>query len=85
MTELIAFDIYRTEALTLNADKYVVRFGKRKDREEYALFANNEAGTKSWRCFYSPEVAADFKRSTGKELETEVYSVLKDDIERGII
>lgn len=85
MTELIAFDIYRTEALTLNADKYVVRFAKRKDREEYALFANNEAGTKSWRCFYSPEVAADFKRSTGKELETEVYSVLKDDIERGII
>ncbi|OGB53982.1 MAG: hypothetical protein A2503_08815 [Burkholderiales bacterium RIFOXYD12_FULL_59_19] len=85
MTDVIAFDIYRTETLTLNADKYVVRFAKRKDGEEYALFAVNETGTKSWRCFYSPEVAADFKRSTGKALETGVYSVLKHDIERGII
>lgn len=85
MTELIAFHIYRTEVLTLNADKCVVRFSKRKDREEYALFANNEIGTKSWSCFYSPEVAADFQRTTGEELEAKVYSVLKGDIERGLV
>jgi hypothetical protein len=85
MTELIAFEIYRTEALTLNGEEYTVRFAKRKDHEQYALFADNDIGTKSWRCFYSPEVAADFKRSTGKALESEVYSVLKGDIQRGII
>lgn len=84
MTELIAFHIYRIETLTLNADKYVVRFSKRKDCEEYALFANSETGTKNWRCFYSPEIAADFQRTTGEELETIVYSILKEDIESGL-
>jgi hypothetical protein len=85
MTELIAFEIYRTEKLTLNADKYIVRFTRRKNGEEYALFADNETATKSWRCFYTPEVAVDFERSTGETLEAEVYSVLRGDIERGIV
>ena len=85
MTDLIAFHIYRTEVLDLKGEKYTVRFTKRNDQEEYALFAANEPGTKSWRCFYSPEVAEDFKRSTGRELEEEVYAVLKGDIERGLV
>lgn len=84
MTELIAFNIYRTETLTLNEEKYLVRFAKRNDDEEYALFADNESRTKRWRCFYSPEVAANFMRSTGKALETEVYLVLRDKIEGDI-
>lgn len=85
MSEIIAFEIYRTENISINGDAFTVRFAKRKDGEEYALFAVNENKTKSWRGFYSPETAADFKHSTGRQLEEEVYAVLKGDIERGHI
>jgi hypothetical protein len=85
MSELIAFHIYRTETLQLNREKYIVHFTKRNDLEEYALFAKSESSANNWRCFYSPEIAADFKRSTGRELEEEVYAVLKGDIERGLV
>jgi hypothetical protein len=83
MTQLIAFEIYRTEVLVLNGERFTVRFSKRKDAEEFALFAVNDAGTKSCNGFYSPETAADFMASTGQRLEDEVYKVLKGDIERG--
>jgi hypothetical protein len=83
MSSIIAFEIYRTEALTFNGERFTVSFTKRKDGEEYALFAVNDARTKSWRGFYSVETAADFKASTGQQLEDEVYKVLKGDVERG--
>lgn len=84
MSQLIAFHIYRTEFLELNHEKYIVHFTKRNDQEEYALFAKSESSAKNWRCFYSSETAADFNRSTGRELAEEVYEVLKGDIERGL-
>jgi hypothetical protein len=81
MPSLIAFHIYRTECLVLKGEEFTVTFTKRSDQEEYALFAVNAAGSKSWRAFYTPEVAIDFKGSTGRALEDEVYEVLKGDIE----
>ena len=83
MSSLITFHIYRTELLTLKGEKFTVTFTKRSDQEEYALFAINATGSKSWRAFYSSEIANDFKQSTGRALEDEVYEVLKSDIERG--
>jgi len=83
MTQLIAFEIYRTEVLVFNGERFTVSFSKRKDTEEFALFAVNDERTKSWRGFYSPETAADFVASTGQQLEDEVYKVLRGDIERG--
>jgi len=83
MSVMIAFEIYRTEVFTFNGEQFTVQFTKRKDGEEYALFAVNDLGTKSWRGFYSPETAADFLESSGQKLEEEVYSVLKGDVECG--
>jgi hypothetical protein len=83
MSEIIAFEIYRTEVFAFNEERFTIQFAKRKDAEEYALFAVNDAKTKSWKGFYSPETAADFLVSTGQHLEDEVFRVLRGDIERG--
>ena len=85
MTDLISFHIYRTESIKLKDEQFTVYFSKRTDGEEYALFAVNDSKSKSWRAFYTPEVASDFKQSTGQKLEEEVYKVLQSDIESGII
>ncbi len=83
MTQLIAFEIYRTEVIFFNGNRFTVSFSKRKDAEECALFAVNDDGTKRWSCFYSAETAADFATSTGQRLEDEVYQILRGDIDRG--
>ncbi len=83
MTQLIAFEIYRTEVIVFNEDRFTVSFSKRKDGEEFALFAVNDDRTKRWSGFYSAETAADFAMSTGQRLEDEVYQVLRGDLERG--
>lgn len=83
MTQLIAFDIYRTELIVFNGECFTVNFSKRKDAEEFALFAVNDDRTKRWKGFYSAETAADFAVSTGQRLEDEVYRVLMGDIESG--
>lgn len=83
MSEIIAFENYRSEKITINGESFTVHFSKRKDGEEYALHAVNDDGTKNWRGFYSAETAADFTRSTGQKLGEGVYSVLQDDIDRG--
>jgi len=81
VTNLIAFHTYREEMIELQGEKFTVRFTKRKDQEEYALFATNASGTKNWRGFYTPEVAKEFTLTTGKKLEETVYEVLRSDIE----
>jgi hypothetical protein len=81
MSEIIAFEIYRTENIAIKGETFAICFSKRKSGEEYALFAVNDAQTKRWRGFYSPETAADFARVTGLPLEKEVYAIFKADIE----
>ncbi len=81
MTELLAFQTYREETIELQGEKFTVRFTKRKDQEEYALFATNAVGTKNWRGFYTLEVATEFNLITDKKLEEAVYQVLGSDIE----
>lgn len=83
MSEIIAFEIYRSEEISINGETFRVNFSKRKDAEEYALFAVSSDRTKSWRGFYSAETAADFERSHGETLEKEMYAVLRGDIESG--
>ena len=81
MTNLIAFQTYREETIELQGEKFTVRFTKRKDQEEYALFATNANGTKNWRGFYTSEVARAFNLTTSKKLEEAVYEVLRSDID----
>lgn len=85
MSELIAFEIYRTENITIKGESFTVRFTKRRDREEYELHAANDAGTKNWKGSYSSETATDFALSTGLQLEEGVYAILKGEIDRGNI
>jgi hypothetical protein len=83
MSQIITFEIYRTEVLTISGEQFTVSFAKRKEEDEYALFAVNGNRTKSWRAFYSAEAAANFAVCTGQSLEDEVYKVLKGDVVRG--
>lgn len=83
MSQTISFEVYRTEVLTISGEQFTVSFAKRKDEEEYAMFAVNGNRTKSWKAFYSAEAAADFAVCTGQSLEDEVYKVLKGDVARG--
>ena len=82
VTSLIAFQTYREETIELQGEKFTLRFTKRKDQEEYALFATNAGGTKNWRGFHTPEVAREFNLITGKKMEEAVYKVLRSDIEQ---
>lgn len=79
MTQLIAFEIYRTEELVLNGYEYTVFFSKRRDTQEYEIFAVNHDKTKSIRGSYSAETAKDFKSYTGNDLQEAVYNILKDE------
>lgn len=84
MTELIAFQAYRTERLQINGDLFTVQFTKRKDRPDvYALFAINDDTTKSWQCFYSGKTANEFEKTTGNRLEELICAVLNGDVDRG--
>lgn len=82
MHDTIIFEVYRVEQLEFNGDLFIVQFAKRKDAEEYALFARNEPGDKVARAFYSRETAIDFSHSTGHELEDEVYDLLRGELGR---
>lgn len=85
MTELIAFDIYQTERMVFEGNRHTVNFTKRKDGEEYALVAVNDATGKSWRCSYSAEAAADFRNLQATDLANKVYELRRIDIARGAI
>ena len=84
MTELIAFQTYRTERLQINGDLFTVQFTKRKGRPDvYALFAINDDTTKSWQCFYSGKTANEFEKTAGNRLEELICAVLNGDVDRG--
>lgn len=82
---LIAFETYRTETLQIKGETFTVTFTKRKDGEEYAVFAVNDSGSKRWRAFYTSETADDFNTSTGQQLADEVLKVLQSDVSNGLI
>lgn len=79
MAEIIAFEIYQTKALTLMGDEFMVHFTKRKDGEEYALFAVNSSKTQNWQRFYSPKTAAYLNSCTRQMLESKVESIIRGD------
>lgn len=82
MTALIGFEVYRTERLTLGGTTYLVRFTKRKDEAEYALFVSDESNAEHLYCSYSANNATDFKQLHGEELGQHVYQLLQEDIKR---
>ena len=84
MTTLIAFDIYRTENITIAGRNLTARFLRQKDQEAYELLVSDDATGEIWKCGYSAETARDFATQTGDQLEQHVYGILKSDIAHGI-
>jgi len=84
MTSLIAFDIYRTEAVKVSGKQLVARFLRRKDQEAYELHITDESTGQVWKCGYSAETARDFSQQTGEQLVQHVYEILKSDVVAGI-
>jgi hypothetical protein len=84
VTDLIAFDVYRTESLSISGRQLTARFLLRKDQEAYELLVSDESTGEVWKCGYTAETARDFASQTGEGLEQHVYSILKSDIEDGI-
>lgn len=84
MTMLIAFDIYRTEILSINDKKLTARFLRRKDHEAYELLVSDESSGEVWHCGYSKETAMEFANQQGKSLEQLVFKLILSDVENGI-
>lgn len=77
MSELIAFEVYRTEPLVLGEEHLFVQFAKRKGRDEYALFAVSPDGSRNERAFYSEQAAQDLARAKGPALAAWVRETLR--------
>ena len=84
MTDLIAFDIYRTENLSIDGRQLVARFLRRKDLGAYELSVSDESTGEVWKCGYSAETARDFAKQRGHDLEQYVYAILKSDVTNGV-
>ena len=77
MSEVIAFERYRIEVLTLDGERITVRFTKNKNAEEHVVFAANDDGSRRGICYYSPDAAASIAKMTGQELENAVRAILQ--------
>lgn len=85
MTDILSFQIYRTESIELNGERFTVYFSKRIDTEAYELFAVNDSKSKSWRAAYTREVAFDFNQATDQNLAEEIYKLFRSDVENNVL
>ena len=85
MTQMIGFDIYRTETIVINNITYTVRFTISKDGQENKLLVSNESNSKQASYQFTQEVANDFKHYQGQELQGHVFRMIESDINTGII
>ena len=76
MTEIISFEIYKTKNTHIHGELFLVFFAKRKDREEYALFAENIDKSIGWSGFYSKEAASELEASTEQQLAEHILKTL---------
>jgi hypothetical protein len=83
--KLIGYNIYRTEALVINAIPYTVRFALSNDSDAFALFVSNDINKKQTKYEFAVEVADDYKHENGKKLEDKVLSIIQSDIQNGIL
>jgi hypothetical protein len=77
MSELIAFQTTRTERLVVDGHSFFVRFTKRTDREDYALFASRIDGLEEKSAFYPAAVATELACAEGQALADRVGILLK--------
>lgn len=81
MSTLIAFEIYRTENISISGKNLTVRFLRRKDFEDYELRVSDEEKGETWSYSYSAETARDFASQNGEALEQQIFEILKSDVQ----
>lgn len=80
MTELIGFDVQRTETLEIAGEKWTAFFSKRRDGEEFMVSLVSADLTKTAVGHYSREVESDMYRTTDvKDLAATVLEILMQD------
>ena len=77
MSEIIAFEVRRTDVLTLSGERFTVRLAKAKDSPECAMFVLNDAGDKNLFVPYTPEAAENIAKMTEQELKSELTAILR--------
>jgi len=85
MSQMIGFNIYRTERISLNGVNYTIRFTSRKDGQEYKLLVSNESNDKQASYEFTEETASDFKHYHGEELQEQVARFIEGDIKSGLV
>jgi hypothetical protein len=83
MTELIGFDIYKTETVLINGTNYTIRVASRKDEQEYILIVSNDSSGKNQKYTIRGETAKDFKHYHGSKLKSEILQIIEIDTQNG--
>lgn len=77
MSELIAFDIFRTELLDVDGEKHTVYFSKRRDGAEIKISAISEQHkNKRIAIHFLTEVASNFYATRAYPLSDEAVALL---------
>lgn len=77
MSELIAFDIFRTELLEVDDEKYTLHFSKRRDGAEIKISAISEQHkNKSVAIHFLTEAASNFYATRAYPLSDEAVALL---------
>ena len=80
MTQVLSYNIYRTENITVSGKPYTIRFTSTPDGQDHALMVSNNETNQQGKYHFSSEVASDYKHLHDKELTDEVLNIIKDDL-----
>lgn len=80
VTQLLSYNIYRTESILLSQNPYTVRFALSADGREYVLFVSNDFTQQQTKYRFTSEVANDFKHHHSEKLADEVFKIIEDDV-----
>jgi hypothetical protein len=85
MTQLIIYNTYRTENISLSQNPYTVRFALSADGQEHVLFVSNDFTNQQAKYHFTSEVANDYQHYHNEKLADEVLKIIKDDIKNNRI
>ena len=80
MTQMISYNTYRTENITVSGKQYTVRFTSTADNKDHALMVSNNETNQQGKYHFSAEVANDYKQQHGEELSNTVLDIINGDI-----
>ena len=85
MTQIISYNVYRTENITVLGKPYTVRFTSKPDNQDHVLMVSNNETNQQGKYHFSAEDANDYKQQHNEELANVVLDIIKGDIENNRI